>query len=107
MPRPRNPNVSPPKIGGQAACNYSVRLPLDLALRIEDFLHAEMRKNLLSTGSRAEASVASLFRAALEHYLDCPHAQPVQPVRRGRPPKAKGAEVSAPKVPARATRKKK
>jgi hypothetical protein len=54
-----------------------------------------MRKNLLSTGSRAEASVASLFRAALEHYLACPDAQPMIPSRRGRKPKAKPEPVPA------------
>ena len=98
MPRPRNPVATAPKLGGQAACNYTVRLPLELALKIEDRLHEQMRNNILSTGSRAEASVASLFRAALEHYLACPHAQPAVQPKRGRPRKDEVAK--APKTKA-------
>lgn len=97
MPRPRNPEAVPPTLGGKEACNYTVRLPLSLALAIEDRLHEEMRRNLLTTGSRAEASVAGLFRAALEHYLECPHAQPMVPSKRGRKPKAAGAAAKAPR----------
>lgn len=88
MPRPRNPEAKAPTLGGEKAVNFTVRLPLKLALQIEDYLHAEMKRNLVETGSRAEASVASLFRAALEHYLECPQAKRVEKPKRGRPSKS-------------------
>ena len=105
MPRPRNPEGPAVRLGGQAAVNFTIRLPLDLALKIEDRLHEQMRRNMMETGSRAEASVGSLFRAALEHYLACPEADtPVPAAKRGRP--RKSAEVSpAPKAPAKTGRK--
>ena len=108
MPRPRNPDAKPLLLAGERACNFTVRLPIGLALKIEDHLHAEMRRNIIQKGSRAEASVASLFRAAIEHYLECPQATSAEIPRSRRPPKVKGAEVTpmTPKAAARATRKK-
>jgi len=87
MPRPRNPETKAPTLGGEKAVNFTVRLPLKLALQIEDHLHAEMKRNLIETGSRADASVASLFRLALEHYLECPQAKPAVKPKQGQPSK--------------------
>lgn len=108
MPRPKNPDAKPLLLGGEKAVNFTVRLPLSTALAAEDYLHDQMRRNMMETGSRAEASVASLFRAAIEHYLECPHAVPAPKARRGRPPKG-SAEVApkTPKAAASAARKKK
>lgn len=94
MPRPRNPDAKPLLLGGEKAVNFTIRLPLSLALLIEDSLHEQMRKNMVETGSRSDASVASFFRAAVEHYLECPHASPAPKSRRGRPPKDRSAEVT-------------
>ena len=87
MPLPRNPDARLLTLGGERAVNFTIRLPLSLALRVEDHLHSLMRKNLVETGSRAEASVASLFRAAIEHYMVCPETMLIERPRRGRPPK--------------------
>jgi len=87
MPKPRNPDAKPLTLGGERAVNFTIRLPISIALQIEDHLHAEMRRNLVETGSRAEASVASLFRAALEHYMACPNAKVAEKPKRGRTPK--------------------
>ena len=97
MPKPRNPDAKPLTLGGERAVNFTIRLPISLALEIEDHLHAEMRRNLVETGSRAEASVASLFRAAIEHYMACPDAEFVKKPRRGRPPKVAAESVEEPK----------
>jgi hypothetical protein len=106
MPRPKNPDTKPLLLAGEKAVNFSVRLPLDLALRIEDYLHQQMRRNMVETGSRAEASVASLFRGAIEHYLECPKATPVEVVRRGRPRKDAEVTPKTAKASSGSTRKK-
>ena len=62
-------------LSGQKAVNFTVRLPLDLALRIEDYLHEEMKRNLIQSGSRAEASIANMFREAIVHFLECPNSK--------------------------------
>jgi len=99
MPKPRNPDAKPLTLGGERAVNFTIRLPISLALEIEDHLHAEMRRNLMETGSRAEASVAGLFRAALEHYMACPNAEFAEKPKRGRPPKvaSDSAKMAKPK----------
>jgi len=105
MPRPKNPDAKPLLLGGEKAVNFTCRLPLPLAVQIEERLHQQMLKNMMETGSRAEASIASFFRSAVEHYLECPHAAPAPKARRGRPPKGSAEVVH--KAPAAPVRKKK
>lgn len=71
---PRKPIEDEGKSGhngqkGATGVSYYIKVPLSLAERIEDEIHARTIENLRATGSRAEASASGFFREAAEEFL--------------------------------------
>ena len=73
MARPRldqKPRTEHQKLGSVEAVTYSVRLPLPLVLRMEEYLHSQMVVSLKESGTKANTSPSSLIRDALTDHLD-------------------------------------